>query len=279
MGLSCEIGAECVFGLFRTDRLGEPTLTPLDAGGYLDVSPLDMGENIRREICLSLSEMGVIPESSGHASGAGRNIITYKRADPLKAADQFQTFKSVVKVIAMGSGLFASFSPKPAQDRPGNGLRLTISLSKSGEYLFEAPSAEESRGFAAGVSKIMPEITAFLNPAANSCELDKDGRGGLLSAVYDVSPGGEFVVSARSPDCAVNPYLAFALMLNAGLDGIESGAEFDGGADIPLEFGEALDLAQSGAFARKIVGSEALNAWIDQKRAKARDSLHQGDKW
>ena len=130
MGYVCKIGSECEFYLFETDERGNPTDIPYDKGGYLDIAPLDKGENVRREICLSLEQMGIQPESSHHEQGPGQNEIDFKYSDAITAADNLITFKSVVKVIASRNGLFASFMPKPISHESGSGLHINLSLLK-----------------------------------------------------------------------------------------------------------------------------------------------------
>ena len=113
LGLTCNVGAECEFYLFETDEHGNPTRIPLDIGGYFDIPPLDKGENIRREICFAIEEMGLHPEHSHHESGHGQNEVCFRYTTALKSADNLNTFKSTVKAIAARNGLFASFMPKP----------------------------------------------------------------------------------------------------------------------------------------------------------------------
>ena len=230
MGYVCKIGAECEFYLFKTDDNGEPTDVTLDTGGYLDISPLDKAEDIRREICLTLEEMGIRPETSHHEQGPGQNEVDFQFSDALSCADNFQTFKSVVKAIAARNGLFASFMPKPVAGAAGSGLHVNLSLVQDGRNIFT--NADEghcgiAESFIAGILSRTPEITLFLNPLANSYE-----RFGEFEAPKYVSwshqnrsqliripaASGEKVrMELRSPDPSLNPYLAFALILAAGL--------------------------------------------------------------
>ena len=172
-GYVCKIGAECEFYLFKTDENGDPTDITLDGGGYLDISPLDKGENIRREICLNLEEMGINPESSHHEQGPGQNEIDFQYSDALACADNLLTFKSVVKAIAARNGYFASFMPKPLPQEAGSGLHVNISLEKNGLNIFK-DFVDGRQGitdsFIAGILERTPEITLFLNPLCNSYE-------------------------------------------------------------------------------------------------------------
>lgn len=124
-------GAEQEFYLFTLDDNGKPTGVPYDNAGYMDIAPEDRGENIRREICLTLEQMGIQPESSHHEEGPGQNEIDFRYSDPLTAADNAMTFQTVVKTVAGRNGLFADFSPKPLKDKPGNGFHINISVKAS----------------------------------------------------------------------------------------------------------------------------------------------------
>ena len=127
-GVQFAFGAEMEFYLFRRDENGEPTGIPYDRAGYMDIAPEDKGENVRREICLTLEQMGILPESSHHEEGPGQNEIDFRYADPMVAADDAVTFRSVVGTIAARNGLYADFSPKPLSDQPGNGMHINFSV-------------------------------------------------------------------------------------------------------------------------------------------------------
>ena len=172
MGYVCKIGAECEFYLFETDEKGNPTMNPHDLGGYCDIAPNDKGENVRREICLTLEEMGIHPEASHHEQGPGQNEIDFKYSDAMTAADNLLTFKAAVKSIAARNGLYASFMPKPLPDKSGSGLHVNLSLSQGGRNIFKTAPDEghcpEAEHFMAGVLDHIREITVFLNPLTNS---------------------------------------------------------------------------------------------------------------
>jgi glutamine synthetase len=238
MGYICRIGAECEFYLFKTDENGNPTDIPYDNGSYLDIAPLDKCENVRREICLTLEQMGIKPESSHHEQGPGQNEIDFRYSDALTAADDFITFKSVVKAISAINGLFASFMPKPVMDKSGNGLHINLSLLKNNFNIFNSGNSDYSsyaESFIAGVLDKISDITAFANPLVNSY-----ARFGSFEAPKYISwshqnrsqliripaATGEYArMELRSPDPSCNPYLTFALILQAGLDGIEKSLE------------------------------------------------------
>lgn len=222
-GHSFAFGAEQEFYLFELDERGKPTKTPYDEAGYMDIAPEDRGENIRREICLTLEQMGIRPESSHHEEGPGQNEIDFRYSDALTAADQAMTFQTVVKTVARRNGLFADFSPKPLPDKPGNGFHVNMSVRSGKE--------EDFSRMMAGVLTRVREITAFLNPVEESY-----ARFGVSKAPRFISwsaenrsqllripaAAGQFRrIELRSPDPTANPYLAFALLIYAGLEGIE----------------------------------------------------------
>lgn len=228
-------GAEMEFYLFKLDENGEPTDIPYDKAGYMDVAIADKGENVRREICLTLEQMGIHPESSHHEEGPGQNEIDFRYSDALSAADNTIAFANVVSAIAARNGLYASFSPKPLKDKPGNGLHINISVkSKDG--------ADRKTSMIAGVLEHISEMTAFLNPTEKSYErLGSDKAPKFISwssenrsqLVRIPAAYGEYKrAELRSPDPSANPYLAFALLIYAGLDGIKNNTELPRPANI-----------------------------------------------
>ncbi len=223
-GYEFRFGTEMEFYLFRLDEQGKPTEEPFDEAGYMDVAPEDKGENVRREICLTLERMGIFPESSHHESGPGQNEIDFRYADPLTAADNAVMFRSVVRTIAAQNGLWADFSPRPLQNHDGNGMHINISAKRGGTELVPLELVP-------GLMRRIREITRLLNPAANSyARLGRDKAPAYLTwseenrsqLVRVPAAAGEYKrVELRSPDNAANPYLAFTLMIYACLEGIE----------------------------------------------------------
>lgn len=223
-GYSFAFGAEMEFYLFKLDEHGETTKLPYDTAGYMDIAPEDRGENVRREICLMLEQMGIRPESSHHESGPGQNEIDFRYSDPLSAADHAVTFHSVVKTVAAQNGLCADFSPKPLPDRDGNGMHVNISAKGTGK-------PDPLPHVIAGILDRVAEMTVFLNP----CEASYDRLGNDKAPSHITWSGenrsqliripaavGEYRrAELRSPDPMANPYLAFALVIYAGLYGIE----------------------------------------------------------
>lgn len=299
MGYVCKIGAECEFYLFKNDENGEPTNIPLDRGGYLDISPLDKGENIRREICLTLEEMGLRPESSHHEQGPGQNEIDFKFSDALSCADNLLTFKSVVKSVATRSGLFASFMPKPIPNVVGSGLHINLSLAKNGLNIFKNASKGEhsniAESFIAGILLRTPEITLFLNPLANS--YDRLGRFETPKYVswshqnrsqlvrIPAALGEKVRMELRSPDPSINPYLAFALIIEAGLYGIEHNLSLPPAVDadlykvdesvtkgltlLPDSLDKAISLARESELVKSVIGEELFEKYITIKEREA----------
>ena len=162
-GIHFSFGAEQEFYLFKLDELGEPTKIPYDKAGYMDLAPDDRGENIRREICLTLEQMGIRPESSHHEEGPGQNEVDFCYSDALTAADNAMTFQTVVKTVARRNGLYADFSAKPLPGQPGNGFHINVS-ARADEGNDPMPE------LIAGILDAVAPMTAFLNPNENSYE-------------------------------------------------------------------------------------------------------------
>ncbi len=248
-GYTFTFGAEQEFYLFNLDENGKPTRTPCDEAGYMDIAPEDHGENVRREICLTLEQMGIRPESSHHEEGPGQNEVAFRFADALTAADHAQVFQRVVKTVAHRNGLFADFSPKPIVDAPGNGFHINISLKP-----FEERSAFP--GMIAGILSHIKAMTLFMNPSEDSyVRLGNNKAPGYISwsaenrsqLVRIPAASGEYRrAELRSPDPGANPYLAFALLIYAGLDGIEKKLILPEPADFNLYSAEPQIVAQYG---------------------------------
>ena len=230
-GLEFSFGAEMEFYLFRRDEEGKPTGIPFDSAGYMDVAPEDRGENVRREICLTLEQMGIRPESSHHEEGPGQNEIDFRYADPLTAADQAVTFRSVVQTIAARNGLYADFSPKPLPDKPGNGMHINLSAAYT---LLSGRAGEDVLPrLIAGVLYRAAEMTPVLNPSEasyrrfGSCKAPRyiswsaQNRSQLIRVPAAV--GAYRRAELRSPDPDCNPYLAYTMLIRAGLESIRLG--------------------------------------------------------
>ena len=245
-GVEVKFGPEVEFYVFRQDERGRKTDEPIDHAGYMDVDPLDSGENLRRDICYALVEMGITPESSHHEQGPGQMEIDFRYGDPLTAADNTSTFKWAVRSICAADGYAADFSPKPIADKPGSGMHLNISVHRiEGE-----DRKEDLDAFMAGVLKYIREITLFLNPSEQSYW--------------------------RFP--LANPYLAFALLIYAGLEGMsqnmtppqsieanlykEDPALMRGLEQLPASRQEATQCAMESELVRRHVPKSCLEAYV-----------------
>ena len=267
-GYTFSFGSELEFYLFKLDDNGEPTHIPYDQATYMDVSPDDKCENVRREICLTLERMGIQPESSHHEQGPGQNEIDFRYSDALTAADAL-TFCTVVKTIAASNGLYADFSPKPIADQPGSGFHINMSVRGS--------NASQMQHMMGGVLRHVADMTRFLNPTVESYN-----RLGVFKAPKYISwsnnnrsmlirvpaASGEYRrMELRSPDCTANPYIAFALLVWAGLDGLKNEIVLPEKANVnlytaepkdvwgmetlPLSLGAASKCAENSDFIRK----------------------------
>ncbi len=295
-GYSCEMGTKCEFYLFELDEKGTPTKIPHDNGGYLDVAPLDKCENARREICLSLEEMGLSPKSSCHKHGPGQNEIEFRENEPVTAADDMVHYKTVVKSIAAQNGLFASFMPKPLQNEHGSALSISLSLKKNGEYIFSGEPenmSHEGKCFISGVLSRIREITAFLNSTTNSykrfgmgyapkyVDWSSENRSQLIRIpkAVGVSPR----IELRSADAACNPYIAFKLILAAGIEGISSGdcsimdstmkvghtpADFE---RLPASLEEAVFIAENSDFVKRSLPDEVRTSILSHLRTQIQE--------
>lgn len=279
-GIEFFFGSEMEFYLFKRDEQGEPTKEPYDKAGYMDIAPDDKGENVRREICLTLEQMGIKPESSHHEEGPGQNEIDFRYSSPITAADHAVTFRAVVNTIAARNGLFADFSPKPIADKAGNGMHINISARES--------SGKDVLPFViAGVMNHIRDITVFLNPCEQSFErLGKNKAPKYVSWCTENRsqliriPAAEKEyrrAELRSPDPMCNPYLAFTLIIYAGLEGIEQKAELIEAADfnlysakeeevkdlllLPKSLDEAKKVAASSDFVKTHLSKELIESY------------------
>src|SRR4051812_31145493 len=232
------LGPEPEFFLFKLDQNGEPTLELNDQGGYFDLAPTDLGENCRRDIVLELEEMGFEIEASHHEVAPGQHEIDFKYQSAIKACDDIQTFKLVVKTIARKHGLLATFMPKPLFGINGSGMHCNLSLFKGDENAFydeygPLEMSDTARNFLAGILKHAPSFTAVTNPTVNSykrlvpgyeapCYVAWSARNRSPLIRIPASRGLSTRVEVRSVDPAANPYLAMAVLLKAGLDGIKN---------------------------------------------------------
>ena len=241
LGYDFQVGTECEFFLFQMAEDGTPTTNTTERAGYFDLGPLDQGENARRDMVLTLEDMGFEIESSHHESAPAQHEIDLKYESALKAADQIMTFKFAVRTIAKRHGVHATFMPKPKYGVNGSGMHVNMSLMKDGKNCFFDASdplglSKEAYYFIGGILKHMKGMTVITNPIVNSY---KRLVPGFEAPVYiawsskNRSPliripavkGEEIRVELRSPDPSANPYLVFAVCLRAGLQGIKDKIE------------------------------------------------------
>ena len=272
-GVSVQFGAEFEFYLFNTDEKGMPTDEPFDRAGYMDVAPEDRGENARREICLTLLEMGIKPESSHHEEGPGQNEIDFRYSDAMTAADNAMNFMTVVKAAAQRNGIYADFSPKPLPGESGNGLHINMSVKT-------ADGEDHTNAFMAGILAHIKEMTAFLNPTEDSYKRlgekkapkyitwSPENRSQLIR--IPAAKGEYRRIELRSPDPTANPYIAYALLIMAGLDGIERELTAPEAVNVnlykadssvtepldrlPASLDEAIAVAEGSDFIRGVIG-------------------------
>ena len=281
-GLAFYFGAEQEFYLFNLDENGRPTKEPYDYAGYMDIAPDEKGENIRREICLTLEQMGIRPESSHHEEGPGQNEIDFRYSDALTAADNAMTFQTVVKTVAGKNGIFADFSAKPLKGKPGNGFHINISVKPN-------ENDENQKYVLAGILEKIVDMTAFLNPTENSYDRFGENKapgyvswssGNRSQLIRIPAAVGEYRrIELRSPDPTANPYLAFALIIYAGIYGIKNKLALPEESDInfykadeetlkkftklPSNFDSAKKTAAASDFIKEHIPSDLLKVYLN----------------
>ena len=237
-GYSINIGPECEFFLFKSNEDGTPSTITHDKGGYFDLSPNDLGENARREIVLTLEEMGFEIEASHHEVSPGQHEIDFKYADPLSTADRVSTLKFVTRIVALRHNLYATFMPKPLFGINGSGMHMHLSLFKNGKNSFydaDAPHQLSQNGlyYVGGILKHIKGVTAVTNPLVNSYKRLIPGYEAPVYQSWSVSNRSALIripasrgestrIEIRNPDPCCNPYLAFSLLIRAGLEGIQN---------------------------------------------------------
>ena len=282
-GYEFAFGAEQEFYLFMLDDNGKATRVPYDEAGYMDIAPDDRGENIRREICLTLEQMGIRPESSHHEEGPGQNEIDFRYSDALTAADHAMTFRTVAKTVAYRNGLAADFGAKPLEGQPGNGFHINVSVKK----VNGGDAGDIMNNVIAGILAKSRDMALFLNPTEASywrfgqnkapkyISWSHENRSQLIR--IPAATGEYRRAELRSPDPEANPYLAFALIIYAAVYGIESRKELPPAADfnlykadaavleqygrLPLNLEEARETAQYSTFIREHVPEAVLDSY------------------
>ncbi len=315
MGFIFYAGPECEFFLFDMDGEGRPTTNTHEMAGYFDVAPIDQAENVRRDIILNLVDMGFNIEASHHEMSPGQHEIDFEYARGLITADNIMTFKMAVKSIAKRHGLHATFMPKPKAGVNGSGMHLNMSLSDlTGKNMFEDIADELGLStiayeFMAGILYHMKEMTILTNPLVNSYKRLVPGYDAPIyiawSAKANRSPliripssrGESTRIELRCPDSAVNPYLALAACLAAGLDGIKKSMKSPESVDknifamtaeevkalgiqqLPETLGEAIDEFRDSEFMKEVLGEHIFTKYLEAKEAEWRMFRAQVTDW
>jgi len=314
-GYVFNVGPECEFFLFHTDEEGRPTTRTHEMAGYFDVSPIDLAENVRRDIVMNLEEMGLEVEASHHELAPAQHEIDFRYTDALKAADNIMTFKMAAKTIAKRHGLHATFMPKPKEGVNGSGMHINMSLSdRKGRNLFAKESdllklSQEAYWFMAGILHHMKAMTILTNPLVNSYKRLVPGYDAPIyiawsstsnrsSLIRIPSPRGENTrIELRCPDSAMNPYLALAACLNAGLDGIEKRMALPACVEgnmfamepqelrkrnierIPETLGEAVEAYEGSEFINEVLGEHIYTKYLEAKKKEWRAFKAQITDW
>ena len=315
MGYVLNVGPECEFFLFHTDEEGRPTTSTHEMAGYFDVSPIDLAENVRRDIVLNLEEMGFQVEASHHEIAPAQHEIDFQYTDALRAADNIMTFKMAAKTIAKRHGLHATFMPKPREGMNGSGMHINMSLSdKEGRNLFADDQdalrlSRDAYYFMAGILKHMKAMTILTNPLVNSYKRLIPGFDAPIyiawsptsnrsSLIRIPSPRGESTrIELRCPDSAMNPYLALAACLSAGLDGIEKKTGLPACVEgnmftmepeelrernverIPETLGDAIEAYSGDVFMKEVLGEHIYTKYLEAKEQEWRDFRAQVTDW
>ena len=300
MGYQMDVGPECEFFLFHTDDEGNPTTITHEKAGYFDVGPLDLGENARRDMILTLEDMGFVVEASHHEDAPAQHEIDFHYDEALKTADDIMTFKLAVKTIAKRHGLYASFMPKPKTGVNGSGMHINMSLARDGVNVFYDGQdcnhlSKEGYWFIGGIMKHIAAITAIANPLVNSYKRLVPGYEAPVYIAWSMRNRSPLIripaqtgttqrIELRSPDSATNPYLAIAVCLAAGLDGIRNQIEPPASVEgnifamseeerekagikyLPTSLAEAIDGLEQDALIREVLGEHISRKYIEAKK-------------
>jgi glutamine synthetase len=297
MGYTCYTHPEIEFFLFKSQPEKGVAPVPVDQGGYFDHTPAVVGHDFRRQAITLLEAMGISVEFSHHEGAPGQQEIDLRYADALSTADNIMTFRHVIKEVALEQGFYASFMPKPFTDHPGSGMHTHVSLFEGEKNAFFDSSAEfnlskTGRSFIAGILKHAAEMTAITNQWVNSYKRLQGGgeapslinwgqsdRGALVRIpMYKPNKENSTRIELRSLDSACNPYLAFAVMLAAGLKGIEEEYVLEPSADpapLPANLHEAIVAMEGSELIRQTLGEHVFEFVLRNKRAEWQDYRRQ----
>lgn len=300
MGYVFEVGPECEFFLFNTDENGMPTTITHEQAGYFDLGPVDFGENARRDMVLTLEEMGFVIEASHHEVAPAQHEIDFRYGEALTTADNIMTFKLAVKTIAKRHGLHATFMPKPKYGVNGSGMHINMSLSKDGRNIFADEKdkfglSKEAYYFIGGIMKHMKGMTAITNPLINSYKRLVPGFEAPVYIAWSATNRSPLIripathgvgtrIELRCPDPSANPYLALAVCLRAGLDGIanqimppesvdcnifemsDEQKAATGIEEIPGTLIEAVYAMEADPFIKEVLGTHTYTKYINGKK-------------
>ena len=297
MGYTCYTHPEIEFFLFKSQPEKGVAPVPVDQGGYFDHTPAVVGHDFRRQAITLLEAMGVSVEFSHHEGAPGQQEIDLRYADALSTADNIMTFRHVIKEVALNQGFYASFMPKPFTEHPGSGMHTHISLFEGEKNAFYDAKAElnlstTGRQFIAGILKHAAEITAITNQCVNSYKRLQGGgeapsiinwghndRGALVRIqMYKPNKENSTRIELRSPDAACNPYLAYAVVLAAGLKGIEGAYTLEPSSDkalLPSNLEEAIAVMEESELVRQTLGEHVFEYFLRNKRAEWQDYRRQ----
>ncbi|MCM1256538.1 MAG: type I glutamate--ammonia ligase [Roseburia sp.] len=312
-GYRFDVGPECEFFLFHTDEEGQPTTITHEKAGYFDLGPIDLGENARRDMVLTLEDMGYEIESSHHEVAPAQHEIDFKYDEALKTADNIMTFKLAVKTIAKRHGMFASFMPKPKYGMNGSGMHINMSLAKDGKNIFDDPEgklglSQQAYYFIGGIMRHIKGMALITNPIVNSYKRLVPGFEAPIHIAWSTgnrtsliriphSRGSATRIELRCPDPSANPYLVLAVCLAAGMDGIQNKimppAEVTGnvfgmpgrekgelGVDVlPADLGEAIEYFKQESFIKDVLGKHISEKFIEEKEAEWEQYQAQVSQW
>ena len=305
LGYTFYVDPECEFFLFNTDDNGMPMPQTHERAGYMDVGPADFGENARRDMVLTLEQMGFEVESSHHEKAPAQHQIAFKEDEALKIADSLMTFKFAVRSIAKRFGLYATFMPKPKTDVAGSGMHLHVSVYKDGKSIFHSEDnldemSKNTEYFMGGIMKHAQSLCAVTNPIVNSYKRILSGFEAPKDIVWTENSANALLkvhkyadedikVELRFPDPSANPYLALALCLAAGLDGIEKRIEpgkpisgemsENGHEQLPENLKDAIAAFTKDDFVKDVMGSQFVQIYSQAKMSEWNDYMKQVTDW
>ena len=313
MGYTLNVGPECEFFLFHTDDDGQPTTISHEKAGYFDLGPIDLGENARRDMVLTLEDMGFEIEASHHEAAPAQHEIDFKYDEAIATADNIMTFKLAVKTIAKRHGLFASFMPKPKYGINGSGMHINMSLEKDGKNIFfdendQMQLSKEAYYFIGGIMEHVKGMTAITNPLVNSYKRLVPGYEAPIYIAWSATNRSPLIripaargegtrVELRCPDPSANPYLALAVCLAAGLDGIRKQImppaavvknvyemrldekKAEGIEALPATLSEAVDELEKDEYILEVLGDHISRNYIAAKRIEWAEYTSQVTDW